>query len=222
VATPSLPLAGTESLPQLTFAVPGASALRYAAAPTVALEIEIESDLAVRSLALNAQIRIVPTKRSYDLDDEERLLELFGTRERWGDTLRGFLWTNTSLVVPAFTGRTDVELPVACTYDLDVAAAKYLRALRDGEVPLELLFSGTVFYLGDGGLLRTAQMPWESEAQFRLPVRVWREAMDNHFPNSAWLRLHTEVFDRLVAYRAGRTLPTWDATIDDLLDRAEP
>ena len=162
VATPSLPLAGPESLPQLTFAVAGASALRYAAAPTVALEIEIESDLAVRSLALNAQIRIVPTKRSYDLDDEERLLELFGTRERWGDTLRGFLWTNTSLVVPAFTGRTDVELPVACTYDLDVAAAKYLRALRDGEVPIELLFSGTVFYLGDGGLLRTAQIPWRA------------------------------------------------------------
>jgi Family of unknown function (DUF6084) len=217
VATPS-PLAHAESLPQLGFAVESAEAVRYAAAPTIAFTLALESDKPVRSLSLNTQIRIVPTKRGYDAGDEERLVELFGTPERWGETLRGFLWTNTTLVVPPFAVGTRVELTVPCTYDLDVAAAKYFHALRDGDVPLELLFSGTVFFLGDAALLRAAQISWESEADFRLPVRVWKEAIDNHFPGSAWLRVRRDVYDRLVAYKATRTLPTWEATFDDLLD----
>jgi hypothetical protein len=207
-----------ESLPQLAFTVESAEAVRYAAAPTIAFTLGLESDKPVRSLSLNAQIRIVPTRRGYDGGDEERLVELFGTPERWGDTLRGFLWTNTTIVVPAFTGGTRAELTVPCTYDLEVASAKYFHALRDGDVPLELLFSGTVFFLGDGGLLRTAQISWESEAEFRLPVRVWKEAIENHFPGSAWLRVRRDVYERLVAYKAQRALPTWESTIEDLLD----
>jgi hypothetical protein len=207
----------TESLPQLAFSVEAAEAVRYAASPTLAFGLAIASDRPVRSLALNTQIRIVPTRRGYEGSDQERLVELFGTPERWGDTLRSFLWTNASTVVPAFSETTRVELAVACTYDLEVAAAKYFHALRDGDVPLEFLFSGTVFYLGDGGLLRTVQVPWECEAEFRLPVAVWKEAIENNFPGSAWLRLRTDIFERLVAYKARNALPTWEATIEELL-----
>ncbi|MDX6511664.1 MAG: hypothetical protein QOE36_1168, partial [Gaiellaceae bacterium] len=138
--------ADSESLPRLGFAVESAEAVKYAAAPTLALTLAIESDLPIRSLSLNVQIRIVPTRRGYDEGDQERLVSLFGTPERWGETLRGFLWTNTSLVVPPFVGSTRAELTVPCTYDLEVAAATYFNALRDGDVPLELLFSGTAFY----------------------------------------------------------------------------
>jgi hypothetical protein len=209
----------SESLPTLAFEVEAADAVRFAAAPTVALALRISSDKPVRSLALNAQVRIVATGRGYDAGEEDRLVELFGTPDRWGETLRGFLWANASLVVPQFDGSTLAELHVACTYDFEVAASKYFHALSDdGDVPLELLFSGTVFYTGDGGHLRTAQIPWNAEAQYRLPVRVWREAMDHHFPGSAWLRLRRDVFDRLVAHKAAHTLPTWEATIEDLLD----
>jgi hypothetical protein len=197
--------------------VEAAEAVRYAASPTLAFGLAIASDRPVRSLALNTQIRIVPTRRGYEGSDQERLVELFGTPERWGDTLRSFLWTNASTVVPAFSETTRVELAVACTYDLEVAAAKYFHALRDGDVPLEFLFSGTVFYLGDGGLLRTVQVPWECEAEFRLPVAVWKEAIENNFPGSAWLRLRTDIFERLVAYKARNALPTWEATIEELL-----
>jgi Family of unknown function (DUF6084) len=221
VAAPPIPLADTETLPRLTFVIESAEALRYAAAPTLSFALAIESDKPVRSLALSTQIRIVPTRRTYDAGDTERLVELFGTRERWGDTLRSFLWTNSTLVVPPFEGSVQTELPVSCTYDLEVAAAKYFHALADGDVPLEFLFSGTVFYLGDRGLLRTAQIPWESESQFRLPVRVFKQAIDNHFPGSAWLRLRDDVYDRLVAYKAQRSLPTWEATMAELLDGAE-
>jgi hypothetical protein len=211
-------LAETESLPRLAFAVASAEAVQFAAAPTIAFAVRIESDVPVRSLSLNVQLRIVPTRRAYGAGDEQRLVELFGTPERWGDTLHAFLWTHATLVVPPFAGETLVRLHVPCTYDLEVAAAKYFQALGDGDVPLELLFSGTVFYAGDGGLLRTAQIPWDCEAPFRLPVATWRQAIDNHFPGSAWLRLQRDAFERLVAYKAQRTLPTWEAVVADLLE----
>jgi hypothetical protein len=205
---------------QLSFAIESAAALKFAAAPTIAFGLRLDCDAPVRSLALNAQVRIVPAQRFYDAADEERLVELFGTPDRWGETLRGFLWTNTTLVVPPFDGSTVVDLPVAATYDLEVAAAKYFHALGDGDVPLEFLFSGTVFFAGDDGLLHTSQIPWECEASFRLPVATWREAMDNHFPGAAWLRVRRDVFDRLVAYKAQRTLPTWDDAVTSLLEDA--
>jgi hypothetical protein len=219
--SPPFPLADTQSLPRLTFVIDSADAIRFAAAPTIAFALSVESDKPVRSLSLNAQIRIVPTRRGYDDGDQKRLVELFGTPERWGETLRGFLWTNTTIVIPPFQERTSVELPVSCTYDLEVAAAKYFHALGDGEVPLEFLFSGTVFYVADGGALRTAKVSWDCEAQFRLPVRIWKLAIENHFPGSAWLRLRRDVYDRLVAYKGERALPTWEATVADLLDRTE-
>jgi hypothetical protein len=221
VASPPIPVADTQSLPRLSFAIESADAVRFAAAPTIAFSLTVESDKPVRSVSLNAQIRIAPARRGYDGGDQERLVELFGTPERWGETLRGFLWTNTTFVIPPFEGTTRVELPVSCTYDLEVAAAKYFNALRDGAVPLEFLFSGTVFYLSDEGGLRTAQIPWECEAQFGLPIRIWRLAMENHFPGSAWLRVRKDVFDRLVAYKGRRALPTWEATLEDLLDGSD-
>lgn len=219
MAAPPIPLAKTEALPRLQFAVESAEALRFAAAPTIAFVLSVTSDLPVRSLSLNAQVRIVPTRRGYDDDDQARLVELFGTPERWGETLRSFLWTNATLVVPPFESSARAALNVSCTYDLEVAASKYFHALGDGDVPLELLFSGTVFFVGDGGALRTVQVPWECEAQFRLPVQTWRLAMENHFPGSAWLRLRKDVFDRLTAYKAERALPTWEATIEELLEQ---
>jgi hypothetical protein len=221
VSAPQIPVADADSLPKLRFAVEAAEAVRFAAAPTIAFRLCVESDRTVRSLALTAQIRIAPARRHYDGGDKERLVELFGTPERWGETLRTFLWTHATLLVPPFMGGTAVELPVPCTYDLEIAAAKYFQALGDGPVPLEFLFSGTVFYADGRGLLRTAQIPWECEAQFALPVRVWKETMEQHFPGCGWLRLRHDVFDRLVAYKARRALPTWEAAVTDLLDGRE-
>jgi hypothetical protein len=127
------------------------------------------------------------------------------------------LWTRTTLVVPPFTDTTDVDLLVPCTYDLDVTATRYFDALSDGDVPLEFLFSGSVFYSGADGALQTARLSWELEAEYRLPVAVWRETMDHHFPGTAWLRLDRESHDRLVAYKSRRALPTWAAALDELL-----
>ncbi|HEX3268681.1 MAG TPA: DUF6084 family protein [Gaiellaceae bacterium] len=205
------------SVPALDFAIESSEAVRYAAAPTIAFRLAVDSDTEIRSLMLSAQIRIAAPERAYDEATKARLIDLFGAPESWGRTLRSLLWTHTTLLVPAFSGTTTVDLPVSCTYDFEVAAAKYLYAVEHGEIPLEFLFSGTVFFGGEGGALRTARISWESEAAFRMPVAVWRDAVENHFPGSAWLRVRRDVFDRLVAYRTSHALPTWEAVIDDLL-----
>ena len=210
------------SVPDLEFEVEGVDVLRYAVAPTLVFRVRVGSrgDEAIRSLALTTQVRIAVTRRSYDERAQARLVELFGEPSRWSQTLRSLLWTHTTSFVPGFTGSTVVEMPLACTYDFDVAATKYFHALADGDVPLEFLFSGTVFYAAAQGL-QTARIPWDKEAQFRLPVRLWKEMMEHYFPGTAWLRLRTDTFDRLYAYKAERPLTSWADAIEALLAAAE-
>jgi hypothetical protein len=202
------------------FRVTGARAEPYAAAPTLIFELGVEAG-AVESIALRCQIRIEPRRRRYTPAEEQQLVELFGATPRWGDTLKPFLWTHVATVVPGFTGTTQVELPVPCSYDLDVAAAKYFHGLEDGEIPLLFLFSGTVFARGPNGL-SAAQIPWDREASYRLPVPVWRAVMDAYFPNSGWLRLRRETLDALTRVKARRALPTWDDVIAVLLEGRDP
>src|SRR5262249_62048853 len=136
-----------------------------------------------------------------------------------GRTLKPFLWTHVTPMLPGFTGHTDVELPIPCSYDFEVAAAKYLHALGDGEIPLIFLFSGTVFARGDGGL-RVTQIPWDREARWGLPVQLWRDLMDLYFPNAGWLRLSRDTLDALVRYKARHALASWDDVIGARLRRA--
>jgi hypothetical protein len=204
---------------ELSFAVDGAAPVEYTAVPTLGIRVRLESAAAVpiRSVLLDTQIQIAARLRSYDVAEQERLLDLFGTPERWRDTLRTLPWTRLTVAVPPFSGSTVVELPVVCTYDLEVAAAGYLGALDGGEVPLELLFSGTVFYAGADGRLQAERIAWTKEATYALPVGVWRETMDRHFPGSAWLRLSRDCYDRLRAYRARNAFATWDDAMAALL-----
>ena len=211
------PLIG--SAPALSFSVTGAAPVERAAAPTIAFALRVEAPggEAIRSVLLDAQLQFAARRRRYDPEAEERLLDLFGPVKDWGATLRNLLWTRTTLVVPAFSGSTVVDLPVPCSYDLDVLATRYLDALAGGEVPLEFLFSGTVFYAGAAGQLQAARISWEEDAEYRLPVSVWRETMERHFPGTAWLRLDRDSFDRLAAYKARNAFATWEQTLDELM-----
>ena len=211
------------AVPDLEFKLEGAEVADFAAVPSLVFKLRIENleGEAVRSVALNTQIRIAATGRHYEAAEQERLLELFGVPSRWKDTLRSLLWTHTVLQVPRFSGSTVVDMPVACTYDLEVVAAKYFYALEEGEVPLEFLFSGTIFYAGEDGRLQTTRISWEKEAEFRLPVRLWKEMMDQYFPNSAWVRLRKDAFDQLYDYKIRKGLPTWEATVEALLRASE-
>lgn len=208
--------------PELGFTVLGCEPLPYAAAPALRFSLAIDAQGAsVRSVMLEVQVRIAATQRGYTEAEQAQLGDLFGAAHRWSDTLKGLLWTHGSLVVPPFEGATVVDLPVPCTYDFDVAAAKYLSGVQEGEIPLDLLFSGTVFYAGPTGALQINRISWNAEASHRLPVRVWRATMDHYFPNSAWVRMGRESFDRLVAFRARRSLTSWEAVVDALLEGEE-
>lgn len=212
----------TEQLaaPRLAFALEDARALEHAAVPTIAFALRVASDRPVQSVQLDIQLQIAARKRSYDDSEQERLWEVFGTPDRWADTLRTLPWLRTTMVIPSFSDSTLAELPVVCTYDLEVTAARYFASLADGQIPLEFLFSGAVFYMAGDGRLQTVRIGWDSEADYRLPLAVWRAAIDRHFPGSAWLRLRREPFDRLQAYKARRALLTVDEAIESLLDEA--
>jgi hypothetical protein len=214
---PPVPFAG--AVPALDFEVRDAGPLTHAAVPTLRFDVRIAEagGGAIRSVVLDTQIQIAARRRGYDAPTETRLVELFGSPDRWGATLRTLPWTRTTQVVPGFTGETIVELTVPCTYDFEVTASRYLDAVRDGEIPLELLFGGTLFYSGDDGRLQTARIAWDREAEYRMPARVWRETMDAYFPGAAWVRLGRETFDRLQAHKARHALTSWDATLDSLL-----
>ena len=206
------------AVPALAFAVERVTPIERAAVPTLAFALRIEADRPVRSILLDAQIQIAARRRPYGPADHDRLLELFGPPRDWGTTLRTLLWTRQTLVVPPFESATIAELPVPCTYDFDVTASRYLDALTGGDVPLELLFSGTVFYTAPDGALQVARIPWDLEAEFRLPVATWRATMERHFPGTAWLRVSHESLERLHAFRSRAALATWDDALAVLLE----
>jgi hypothetical protein len=208
------------SAPALAFSVAGAAPVERAAAPAIAFSLRVDAPggEAIRSVLLDVQVQIAARRRHYDPAAEERLLDLFGPVKDWGSTLRNLLWTRMTLVVPPFSGSTVAELQVPCSYDMDVLATRYLDALAGGAVPLEFLFSGTVFYAGAAGQLQAVRISWEEDAEYELPVAVWRATMERYFPGTAWLRLGKDSFDRLAAYKARRALPSWEATVDELLE----
>jgi hypothetical protein len=206
----------------LQFAVTGARPDPSALAPTLRLGLRITggAERAVDALLLRCQVRIEPQRRRYDDDEQARLLDVFGDPGRWSETLQPFLLAHVTVPVRGFAGHVDVDLPVELSYDLEVAAGKYLHALRDGGIPLLLLFSGTVFHRAGRGL-SVEQIPWDREARYDLPVATWTAAIDLHHPGTGWLRLRRETIDALGAYKSRRALPTWDATVADLLAALE-
>jgi hypothetical protein len=213
----ALPFAASRA-PELDFAITAAGPLEHAAGPSLRFELAVTSATPIKSIALTAEIRIAATRRAYDEAAQRRLVELFGRPEDWGRNLHSLHWTTANVTVLPFSGRTTVDLLVPCSYDLEVAGAKYLNALGDGEVPLEFMFSGTVFYAGEDGRLQIARISWEKESAYRLPVAVWRETIDGHFPGAGWLRLDRRTFERLCDYKARNALLTWEDTIAALLE----
>ena len=208
-------------MPDLSFEVEGAEAVAFTASPLMAFKLRItnsDATEAIQTVALRCQLQLEVARRHYNQPEQERLLDLFGEPERWGQTLRTMLWTHVSIVVPPFEGATVVDLPVPCTFDFNIAATKYFAGLEEGAIPLCLLFSGTIFYEAADAGLQVAQIPWNKEAKYALPVRVWREMMNIHYPNSAWLSLRKDVFDRLYEYKRRHGIPTWEQALESLLN----
>lgn len=205
----------------VSFQVLDVTAEPYSVSPMLSARIGIATSGAdpVHALALRCQVRIEPLRRSYSDDEAAGLIDLFGERERWANTQRTFLWQHCAAVVPGFTGDTTATLPLECSYDFEVAAAKYLHALRDGALPLRFLFSGTLFVNSERGF-SVQQVPWDCEDRYDMPIAVWRDLIAAHYPNSGWIRLSHETITELAAYRSARGLLDFDHAIAALLDTA--
>jgi len=206
---------------ELVFDWIGARAERYSAVPslTLCLQISETTGQPVDAIALRCQIRIEPQRRRYSGAEAERLHDLFGDTSRWADTLKPLQFTTVPVMVPGFTGSTELDLPVPFTYDLEIASTRYLASLDDGAAPLLLLFSGTVFANVDGRL-QVQQVPWSKEISCGLPAKVWRESVDAHFPDRAWVTMRRDTLDELMRFKTRHALPTWDATLRALLTQA--
>jgi len=207
----------------LSFVVLDARVEPYAVQPTIVLRLQVTAPegTTVHAVALQCQIRIEPQRRRYGAEEAQHLGELFGEPARWGETMRPFLWTHVATTLPGFRGTTVVDLPVPCTYDMEIAGTKYLHALApDGDVPLLLLFSGTTFARDGRSEVSVTPLAWHEDASFLLPIGVWRDVMDRYFPNSGWVTVSRPVLDALARFKAGRALATWDQTLEALLKDA--
>ncbi len=175
----------------------------------------------VYMVALSTQVHIDPGLRGHDADTRAQLVDLFGAPERWASTTTSIVWARVETLLPSFSSSTDLTLVMPCSYDLEVASARYLDALPDGEVPLSFHFSGRIFYRGDDGRLQIVLTPWTT-ATYRMPVAVWRRMIDHHFPGAGFIRVQDETLRALGRHRAQHGIPTFDAAIADLLERATP
>ncbi len=204
---------------ELEFRIDDVVAETYAAAPqlTARLQVSESSQTTIHAIALRSVVRIEPQKRAYTEDETTGLADQFGTRDRWSQTLKPFQWMQCSTMIQGFDGSTLVDLPMPVTYDFEVAASKYLHALGpSGDVPLNFLFSGTVFTRGSNGF-GVEQVPWHLEANYKMPVDVWRTCMQLHFPNAGWLRLDRDTLVDLGHYKVAHGLTTWDEVVLRLL-----
>lgn len=211
-------------MPDLQFQIDGAEVESFAVSPQLAFKLRVTNagpEEAIHNVVLRAQIQIESTRRGYSPQEQGDLRDLFGEPERWGQTLRTFLWTHANVIVPPFQGSTEIKLPVPCTFDFNVVATKYFAGLTGGEVPVCVQFSGTVFYADDSGLLQVVPIPWDREVRFRLPVKLWRDLMDTYYPGIAWLCLDRDAFERLYRYKTERGIPTWEQALDSLFRAVE-
>jgi hypothetical protein len=211
-------------MPDLDFRLESVAAVPFAAAPTLSFRLRVANanhEEVIHSLALRAQIQIEVTRRHYTAEEQARLSDLFGEPGRWGQTLKTMLWTHVAVNVPPFKGETAIEIPVPCTFDFNVASTKYFHGLNEGDLPLNFLFSGTVFYRGERDELQVAPISWEKEAKFRLPLKVWKQMIDEYYPNTAWLCLRRDAFERLYEYKVRNGIPTWEEVVERLFQNAD-
>ncbi len=198
----------------LNFTVESAEPEPHAAAPLLIFKLRIAEAAAanepttIPAIALRCQIRIEPTRRRYAADEQERLLDLFGERERWGQTLRSTLWTHASVVVPPFTGRHDRRPPGPLFVRLQCGRDQVFPRTRRWRGPaLPAVQRHDLLHGPMKAISRSARSPGKKRPTFRLPVSVWKDMMELYYPKCAWLCLGRDAFDRLYRFKSSQRNP---------------
>lgn len=208
-------------MPDLQLTIEGVEVVPHSATPLLSFKVRVVNDSPceiVHTVAMRAQILIEVTRRKYDAEEQSRLKDLFGEPDRWSQTLRNLLWTHANVVAPRFQGSVLAEIAVPCTFDFNVAATKYFHGVTNGDLPLCFQFSGNVFYQGQDETLQVVPISWDKEARYRLPSKIWKDLMDLYYPNSAWLALHRDTFEKLYQFKVRKGIPTWEEAIERALN----
>jgi hypothetical protein len=211
-------------MPNLVFQFEGAEVAKFAASPHINFKLRVTNSPPaemIQSVVLRGQVQLEVTRRRYTPDEQQKLRDLFGEPERWSQTLKNLLWTHVQVNIPPFQGATVVDIPVPCTFDFNVGATKYFYGLQDGDVPLCVLFSGNVYYSNEAGALQVVPIPWDREAHLRLPIKVWRDMMDAFYPQTSWICLRRDLFDRIYDYKVRHGIPTWEQALERMLEAEE-
>lgn len=207
-------------MPEITCSVESIGAVPHSVVPSLSFRIEVASRgrEPIAGIDLRCQVVVEAPRRAYSGIERDRIVELFGAE---GSSLQALLWTHASVNVPAFDDTRYVELEVPCTFDFNIAIAKYFRALDGDDVPLCLQFSGTMFFTDPLGRLQISRIPWSCEARCALALSVWSRLRDRYYPGTAWLCLSRDAFERLCDYRRRAGLTSWEHALDRLLAAAE-
>lgn len=213
---------GVDVVPEPEFEVVGARAEEHAASPTVVFSVRVRepSEREVYTIALSTRILVDPTGRGYDDPARESLYDLFGPPETMAASMQSLVWGQAAVLAPSFSGETTFDVPIVCTYDLEVATAKYFASLADGVAPLDFHFNGTIFYAGEHDRLQIVHVPWSCTARYRMPIAIWHKAVAARFAQTGWIRLHQDTLDRLRRRQTERSAPSFDAVVSDLLEES--
>jgi hypothetical protein len=210
-------------MPDFHFEATSARVLSPALVPTIAIDCCVRNDPPtekIQTAILRCQIQIEAPRRSYSAEEQTKLRSLFGEPGRWSGTLKPLQWTSVSTVLPAFSGTTSFALEVPCTFDIRVAASQYFMGLKDGLAPLTLFFSGSIFYESEAGRLQAFPVSWNSEARLQFPVALWKGAIDLYYPNSSFLALRRDLFERFHAFTVESGLASFDDAIELMMNNA--
>jgi hypothetical protein len=209
-------------VPDLKFRVESAAPTARAAVPMMNFRVRVTNRgiEPVRVAALRCRIEIDAPRRAYSAEDQERLKDLFGESSVWSKHLDRLLWTSTTLVLPEFSETVACDLQAPCSFDFNVAATKYFYGLQEGAAPLRFQFSGQVVYQNESGGLESVEIA-EEMANYTLPIHAWSEMMENFYPESVWLRLPRETFERLYQYKKDGGIPTWEDVFERILPAPE-
>jgi len=214
-------------MPEIMFHVEAIEIAPHSLTPMLEFKLRLADgamDEPVAGIILHCQLMIDVPRRHHLEEERRHLVELFGDVPSPESPLRPLLWAHADVNVPAFEHECVVDMPVACSFDFNAAATKYFHALEEGEVPLCLQFSGTVFFRDAEGRLQVGLIPWSAEARCNLGVAIWRHLRDRYYPDMTWLCVQRTAFERLCDYKRTAGLPSWELALDRLLEttRTEP
>ena len=208
-------------MPDLSFQVEGVEVVANAATPLLAFKLRLSDanpEQTIHTVALRCQIQLEVTRRKYTAEDQERLARsVWRTQPLGPDPAKSFVdarqsgrafvhreqpWSifpcrvrSISMWLPPniSTGWRTGKCRFACS-----SAAPFSMPVREGS-------------------LQVAPISWDKEARFKLPVKIWRDMMESYYPNSAWLCLHKDAFDRLYQYKVTHGIPTWEEVLESII-----